>query len=79
MVAASAFHQVLDPSGNLALTALIALVPLIVLLVVLAVFRVTAWVATIIGAVVTVGLAITVWHTPVDLAGKSFLYGALTG
>jgi lactate permease len=79
MVAASAFHQVLDPASNLALTALIALVPLIVLLVVLAVFRVTAWVATIIGAVVTVGLAITVWHTPLDLAGKSFLYGALTG
>jgi L-lactate transport len=79
MVAASVFHQVLDPASNLALTALIALVPLIVLLVVLAVFRVTAWVATIIGAVVTVGLAITVWHTPVDLAGKSFLYGALTG
>jgi len=79
MVAASAFHQVLDPASNLALTALIALVPLLLLLVVLAVFRVTAWVATIIGAVVTVGLAITVWHTPVDLAGKSFLYGALTG
>lgn len=75
----AAFHQVLDPAGNLALTALIALIPLALLLILLAVFRLTAWAATIIGAAATVALAITVWQTPADLAMKSFLYGSLQG
>lgn len=43
------FKQVLDPTGNLGLTVLAALIPVIVLLVMLAVFRVTAWLATLIG------------------------------
>jgi lactate permease len=54
-------------------------VPLIVLLVLLAVFRVTAWGATIVGAAVTLGLAVTLWQAPVGLTAKSFFYGALTG
>jgi lactate permease len=35
------FHQVLNPTGNLALTWLVALVPVVALLVLLAVFRVS--------------------------------------
>lgn len=74
-----AFHQVLDPAGNLGLTAILALIPVVLLLILLAVFRLTAWAATIIGAAVTVVLATTVWKAPVDLTLRSFGFGSLTG
>lgn len=73
------FKQVLDPADNLTLTAVLALVPVVTLLVLLAVFRLTAWAATIIGAAVTLILAVTVWKAPVDLTLRSFGYGSLTG
>ncbi|MGH9608523.1 MAG: L-lactate permease, partial [Bryobacteraceae bacterium] len=73
------FEQVLDPLHSVALTALVALVPVILLLVLLAVLRVTAWLATLIGALVTLGLAILVWHVPVANAFKAGLLGSATG
>jgi TRAP-type uncharacterized transport system fused permease subunit len=51
------FHQILSPTGNLALTWLVALVPVVMLLVLLAVFRVSAGLATLIGSLVTFLLA----------------------
>jgi lactate permease len=58
------FHQVLNPTGNLALTWLVALVPVLALLVLLAVFRVSAWLSTLIGSVITFLLAVWVWQMP---------------
>ena len=73
------FHQVLDPMHSVWLTALIALVPVVLLLVLLAVYRVTAWLATLIGAIVTLGLALLVWQVPFDNGLKACLYGSATG
>lgn len=73
------FNQVLDPMHSVALTALVALVPVVLLLALLAVFRVTAWLATLIGSLVTLGLALLVWQVPVGNAIKACLYGSATG
>ena len=51
------FTQVLDPTGNLFATWLVAMIPVVLLLVMLAVFRVSAWLATLIGSLVTFLLA----------------------
>ena len=48
------FVQVLNPLGNLGLTVLVALIPVLFLLVLLAVFRVTAWLATLIGSILVI-------------------------
>ena len=61
------FNQILQPAGqNLLMTILASLVPLIVLLFLLAVVRITAWLATIIASIVTIGMAIYVWQAPAD-------------
>jgi lactate permease len=73
------FHQVLDPAHHLGLTSLLALVPLAVLLVLLAVFRLTAWMAALIGSAVTLLLAITLWQAPPAATLRAYLYGAATG
>jgi lactate permease len=73
------FHQVLSPAGNLALTWLVALVPLVLLLVLLAVFRVSAWLATLIGSLATFLLAVLVWKMPFGDGARAYLYGSATG
>jgi len=73
------FQQILDPVGNLFVTWLIALVPVVVLLLLLAVFRVSAWLAVLIGSLVTFLLAAYVWHMPAPDGARAYLYGALTG
>jgi lactate permease len=73
------FTQSLDPLGNAALTFLVALVPVILLLVLLAVFRVTAWLAVLIGAGVTFVLGAAVWGMPVGQGGQAVLYGGMGG
>jgi len=73
------FEQTLNPTGHLWLTVLIALVPLVALILMLAVFRITAWLATIIGGIVTVPLGVIVWHAPLANTMKSYLFGGLTG
>ena len=73
------FQQVLDPAGNLFLTWLIALVPVVVLLLLLAVFRVSAWIATLIGSLVTFALAAAVWGMPLDAGARAYAYGSATG
>jgi lactate permease len=73
------FHQVLSPVGNLALTWLVALVPVVVLLVMLAVFRMSAWLATLIGSLITFGLAVWVWQMPFADGVRAYLYGSATG
>jgi lactate permease len=73
------FQQTLNPAGNLWLTVFIAMVPLIALLYMLAVLRLTAWLATIIGGLVTLLLGVLVWHAPAGDTLKSYLYGGFTG
>jgi lactate permease len=73
------FTQSLDPLGNLALTFLVALIPVALLLVLLAVFRMTAWLAVLIGAAVTFLLGATIWEMPAGAGGQAFFYGALGG
>lgn len=73
------FQQVLDPLHSVGFTALVALVPVILLLLLLAILRVTAWLATLIGALVTLGLAIWVWQVPATAAIKTCLLGSATG
>jgi lactate permease len=73
------FQQTLNPAGNLWLTVLLAMVPFIALLYMLAALRLTAWLATIIGGVITIVLGVLVWHAPIRDTLRSYLYGGLTG
>jgi lactate permease len=73
------FTQVLDPIGNLFLTWLVALVPVALLLFLLAVLRMSAWLAVLIGSIVTYALAVLVWHMPTDNGALAYIYGSATG
>ncbi|HET8996452.1 MAG TPA: L-lactate permease [Acetobacteraceae bacterium] len=73
------FTQILDPVGNLGLTCLVALVPVVLLLVLLAVFRMSAWLAVLIGSIVTFVLAVAVWRMPLDTGFRAYIYGSATG
>lgn len=73
------FIQSLDPLGNLGLTVLAALIPVIVLLVLLAVFRMTAWLATLIGSLLTLVVAVAIWHLSFSAGITSYLIGSANG
>jgi lactate permease len=73
------FTQMIDPLGNLTLTCLVALVPVVSLLVMLAVWRLPAWLATLLGSVLTFLLALWIWKMPVDHGVRAYFYGAATG
>jgi len=73
------FTQLIDPFGNLTLTCIVALVPVVFLLVLLAVFRLPAWLATLLGSLVTFGLAVWGWNMPFDAGSRAYLYGSATG
>jgi lactate permease len=73
------FAQITDPIGNLFLTWLVALIPVVFLLVLLAVFRVSAWLATLLGSIVTFLLGWWVWQMPFGDGVLAYLYGSATG
>ena len=73
------FTQIIDPMDNLTLTCLVALIPVVFLLLMLAVFRLPAWLATLLGSIVTYVLAVWVWKMPLDQGTHAYLYGSLTG
>jgi len=79
LFASGSFVQPLNPVHSTLGTTIVALVPLVLLLILLAVVRMTAWQAVIIGAVVTIVLAITVWNAPAGQTAKAWLIGAGTG
>ncbi|HEX6454278.1 MAG TPA: L-lactate permease, partial [Trebonia sp.] len=73
------FVQSLDPLHTAFGTTIVALIPIALLLILLPVLRMSAWQAVIIGAVVTIILAITVWKTPVGATFSAYGVGAGTG
>ena len=73
------FTQIVDPVGNLGITCLIALIPVVLLLTLLAIFRVSAWLAVLIGSIVTFILAAWVWKMPLDTGAQAYIYGSATG
>jgi lactate permease len=73
------FTQLIDPLDNLALTCLVALIPVVSLLILLAIFRWPAWLAVLVGSIITFLLALWVWHMPFDSGSHAFVYGAATG
>ncbi len=73
------FTQLIDPLGNLTVTCLVALVPVVALLVLLAVFRWAAWLAVLVGSILTFLLAAGVWRMPFDNGLRAYVYGAATG
>jgi lactate permease len=73
------FTQVLDPLNNLTLTCVVALIPVVSLLTMLAVFRWPAWLATLLGSLITFVLALWVWRMPSDPGAHAYFYGAATG
>jgi lactate permease len=73
------FHQILSPFSSLAVTWIVSLIPVIVLLVLLAVFRMTAWLAVLIGSIVTLLLGWFVWKMPYGPGGHAYIYGSATG
>ena len=73
------FTQLIDPLNNLTLTCLVALIPVVSLLILLAVFRWPAWIAVLVGSIITFVLALWVWRMPLDSGSHAYLYGAATG
>ncbi|HTY99413.1 MAG TPA: L-lactate permease [Rhodocyclaceae bacterium] len=73
------FAQIVNPLGNLWLTGTVALIPVVALLILLAVFRLSAWLATLLGSIITLALAFAVWHMPLENGLRAYLYGAATG
>lgn len=73
------FTQLLDPLHNLTLTCLVALIPVVSLLALLALFRWPAWLATLVGSVITFGVAVWVWRMPLGDGWHAYVYGSATG
>ena len=73
------FTQILDPTGNLFLTWLVALIPVVLLLFLLAGLRMSAWLAVLIGSIVTFLLGLWVWQMPFQDGLRAYLYGSATG
>ena len=78
-LAASGLTQDLNPLSSTLGSTLVALIPIVLLLILLAVMRVTAWLAVIIGAAVTIVMAITIWHAPTGPTFGAWGIGAGTG
>ncbi len=75
------FTQPLEPIGSsLALSALVAAIPLALLFVLLGVFKVKAWLASVIGLVVSILIAIVGWGMPammtLSATAEGIFYGA---
>ena len=73
------FVQSLNPAHSTLGSTFIALIPIVLLLVLLPVLRMSAWQAVIIGSVVTIILAVTVWSAPVGGTLAAWGVGAGTG
>src|ERR1700756_6004787 len=68
------FTQILDPTGNLFVTWLVALIPVVLLLFLLAGLRMSAWLAVLIGSIVTFLLGLWGWEKPVGGGLRALLF-----
>ncbi|HUN33715.1 MAG TPA: L-lactate permease [Trebonia sp.] len=73
------FVQSLNPAHSTWGSTLLALIPIVLLLVLLPVLRMSAWQAVIIGSIVTIILAVTVWGAPAGGTFGAWGIGAGTG
>jgi len=74
------FQQPLAPiGGSLALSALVAAIPLALLFVLLGVFKVKAWMAAIVGLVVSMLIAVVGWQMPALMTFAATAEGAFYG
>jgi lactate permease len=73
------FAQPLNPTGNVVLTIIASLIPLIALFIMLAVLRFSAWLASLIGSIITIIVAVSLWGAPPSGTVKAWLIGALVG
>ena len=73
------FTQIIDPTGNLFVTWLVALIPVVLLLFLLAGLRMSAWLAVLIGSIVTFLLGWWVWKMPLGDGLLAYVYGSATG
>ena len=73
------WSQVYDPFGNQVISTILAALPIVVLLGSLAFFHVKAHWAAILGLIVALAVSIFAFGMPIEMAGKSALYGALFG
>lgn len=73
------YVQPLNPTGNVGLTILASLTPIIVLLILLAGLRLSAWLASLIGSIITIIVAALVWKAPLEQLTYAWLIGALVG
>ena len=73
------FTQVLNPTGNMFVTWLVALIPVAALLFMLAALRWSAWLATLVGSLITLALGLWVWGMPFGQGIQAYVYGSLTG
>lgn len=75
----TAFQQIVDPLGSLALGAVLAALPLILLFILLGVFKAKAWKAAVVSLVLSIVLAVTVWRMPAGQAISATAEGAFYG
>ena len=74
------YQQVYDPlGGSLGLSSIVAVLPLVVLFILLGVVRMRAWLASVIGLVVSLVVAVAFYSMPVGDALNSGLLGAAFG
>jgi lactate permease len=72
------FHQLLTPVGDsLALSSLVAVLPIAMVLVVLGILKRPAWQAALLGLVVAVAIAVTIWGMPLRMAFAAAADGAV--
>src|ERR1700743_1661365 len=79
VTASGPLMQKLDPVHSTLGGTLIALIPIVLLLVLLAVLRMSAWQAVVIGVVVTIVRALTVWGAPAGGTFEAWAIGAGSG
>jgi len=71
--------QLLDPIGNLALSAIVAAIPVLVLSISLRIFRLSGYISAAITSIATIFVALGVYRAPIEIVVSSYFYGVLLG
>ena len=73
------WQQIYDPLGNPFLSTVLAAIPVVVLLAAIGIFRIKAHYAALLGLAAALIIAVFVFGMPYVMAGKTALFGMLTG